>query len=130
MQTDPLVHPSGSVCISTRKFGAFEVFELPRFQLLLSCVRFGQGSQQRVVRDRSFNGIRFDTVSQDHLPATAAIEPDGNGNHHFATIPANGDLAIRHRERGFKSLGAEIILKWLVGSAVPRLKTLAQRAKA
>ena len=57
-----------------------EVFELPRFQLLLPCVRFGQGSQQRVVRDRSFNGIRFDTVSQDHLPAIAAIEPDGNGN--------------------------------------------------
>ena len=46
-----------------------EVFELPRFQLLLPCVRFGQGSQQRVVRDRSFNGVRFDTVSQDHLPA-------------------------------------------------------------
>ena len=53
--------------------GVLEVFELPRFQLLLPCVRFGQGSQQRVVRDRSFNGIRFDTVSQDHLPAIAAI---------------------------------------------------------
>ena len=69
------------------------------------------GRQQRVVRDRSFNGIRFDTVSQDHLPAIAAIEPDGNGNHHLATIPANGDLASDTANAGSRFSRHEIILK-------------------
>jgi hypothetical protein len=46
-----------------------EVFELPRFQLLLPCVRFGWGSHQHIVRDRNFSGFRFRfmAVSQDHL---------------------------------------------------------------
>ena len=77
-----LQHTPDVAAVDALLFGdVLEVFELPRFQLLLPCVRFGQGSQQRVVRDRSFNGIRFDTVSQNHLPAIAAIEPDGNGNY-------------------------------------------------
>jgi hypothetical protein len=65
-----LQHTPDVAAVDALLFGdVLEVFELPRFQLLLPCVRFGQGRQQRVVRDRSFNGIRFDTVSQDHLPA-------------------------------------------------------------
>lgn len=74
-----LQHTPDVAAVDALLFGdVLEVFELPRFQLLLPCVRFGQGSQQRVVLDRSFNGVRFDTVSQDHLPAIAAIEPEGN----------------------------------------------------
>ncbi len=62
-QRSQLEHSSNVAAVDTIRFGdVLEVFELPRFQLLLPCVRFGQGSQQTATSEIALEGNRLVTI--------------------------------------------------------------------